>query len=345
MKKLIALALLLGCGVVQAAQFSKTIIMGDSLSSGGPDDWVFYAPSWYFSVDRNKSIGGRSMGDWTSQGAPDAGVAALADGWLTDHPEADSVILFVGVNDINSYNRGNGIQLFNNLQASINVIKTYPNIKEIVVVTPAPFGKDPGMFGYERAQEYMALAEPYCEADPLLYCFDAWNFMEDPDRPGFQKPGYTDGADQTHTIVAGAQALEEGMTAFIEANVIAASVTLPIDIDVDPWNTNNKVYPNSDYAISAAVLGSNEFDVMQINPATVKLGFATTYTPNPWLNDFDNDIGGHIDAVFGFKTEDTGIACNDTEVTLTGETYSGEPFERTDTIDATDCIELTCHPL
>jgi hypothetical protein len=118
-----------------------------------------------------------------------------------------------------------------------------------------------------------------------------------------------------------------------------------VDIDVDPWSTNNKVYPNSDYAIAAAVLGSNEFDVMQINPATVKLGFATTYTPNPWFEDVDHDPSSIPDAIFAFHTEETGIFCNATEVILTGDTFGGDKFSGTDTIDATDCTELMCHPL
>jgi len=118
-----------------------------------------------------------------------------------------------------------------------------------------------------------------------------------------------------------------------------------VDIDVDPWEggEDNVVYPNSDYPISVAVLGSDEFDVMQINPATVKLGFATTYTPDPWFEDFDHDPSSFTDATFAFHTEETGIFCNDTEVTLTGETFGGDKFSGTDTIDATDCEELICH--
>jgi len=121
-------------------------------------------------------------------------------------------------------------------------------------------------------------------------------------------------------------------------------VPIAVDIDVDPWSPTNIIKPNSDLPIPVAVLGSSAFDVMQIDPATVKLGFATTYTPNPWFDDFDNDPSSITDAIFAFHTEETGIACNDTEVTLTGETLSGDLFEGTDTIDTTDCVAASCHP-
>ena len=50
------------------------------------------------------------------------------------------------------------------------------------------------------------------------------------------------------------------------------------------------------------------------------------------------------DTTLKFWTGDTGIFCNDTEVTLSGETYAGEAFSGTDTIDASDCVDVGCHP-
>ena len=124
-----------------------------------------------------------------------------------------------------------------------------------------------------------------------------------------------------------------------------APQNLIVDIDVDPWSGNNLIKPNSDFPIPVAVLGSGEFDVMQIDPATVKLAEATNFMPMPWFHNIDGDAGDFPDAVFGFATEETGIFCNDTKVTLTGETYSGILFEGTSAIDATDCAVLMCHPL
>ena len=57
-------------------------------------------------------------------------------------------------------------------------------------------------------------------------------------------------------------------------------------------------------------------------------------------------IGGQLhgdDTVARFQVAESGIQCNDTEVGLTGETYAGELFTGSDTIDATQCEEGGCH--
>ena len=50
------------------------------------------------------------------------------------------------------------------------------------------------------------------------------------------------------------------------------------------------------------------------------------------------------DVAFGFRIEDSGILCDDTEVTLTGETYAGQPFVGTDDITTVECTSSSCHP-
>jgi hypothetical protein len=45
-----------------------------------------------------------------------------------------------------------------------------------------------------------------------------------------------------------------------------------------------------------------------------------------------------------FDMQDTGIFCNDVEVSLTGETDLGEVIIGTDVIDATQCVTGGCHP-
>jgi hypothetical protein len=41
--------------------------------------------------------------------------------------------------------------------------------------------------------------------------------------------------------------------------------------------------------------------------------------------------------VFHFKTQETGIACNDADATLDGETFGGTQFTGTDTVKTVGC--------
>ena len=81
----------------------------------------------------------------------------------------------------------------------------------------------------------------------------------------------------------------------------------------------------------------------QVSKEVVKRRFKTYKGTKEEFEDFDDDPSNFIDANFAFHTEETGIMCNETEVTLTGETFGGDEFSGTDTIDATDCEELICH--
>ncbi|MGD8589816.1 MAG: hypothetical protein PVG22_13405 [Chromatiales bacterium] len=57
------------------------------------------------------------------------------------------------------------------------------------------------------------------------------------------------------------------------------------------------------------------------------------------MNDriIDVDGDGDLDQVFYFLTVETGIACGDTEATLTGQTYEGVMVSGTDSIITMGC--------
>jgi hypothetical protein len=126
---------------------------------------------------------------------------------------------------------------------------------------------------------------------------------------------------------------------------------LPVLIDIDPWSPDDEVYTNSDNPIPVGVFSGSmvngdpvDFDTSKIDPESVRLGIGDA--PNiafPWPLDHNGDY--NTDTTYVFKTEDTGIFCGDTEVTLTGETYSGQVFVGASTIDASDCETSFCHPL
>jgi probable HAF family extracellular repeat protein len=128
------------------------------------------------------------------------------------------------------------------------------------------------------------------------------------------------------------------------------SPPLTVTIDIQPWDATNAVQPSSDNPISVAVLSTNvvdgeaaNFDATQVNPASLNFGIGeASNIATPWVTDLDGDSDS--DVLFSFSTQDTGIVCDDTEATLTGETYSAAPFTGTDFVTTTDCVDTGCHP-
>ena len=53
------------------------------------------------------------------------------------------------------------------------------------------------------------------------------------------------------------------------------------------------------------------------------------------MKDVDDD--GDMDLLLHFNTQESGIACGDSEATLTGELFSGEPISDTDAIKTVNC--------
>ena len=133
------------------------------------------------------------------------------------------------------------------------------------------------------------------------------------------------------------------------ASIIPIPAT--VEIDVDPWSSANIVKPNSDNPIVVAIMGSStgtgdatNFDANQVDPASLKFGVgeAPNIAVMPFIADFDGDT--NTDTAFGFGTQAAGIFCGDTEISLTGETFGGQAFTGTDSIDTTDCVTGSCHP-
>ena len=53
------------------------------------------------------------------------------------------------------------------------------------------------------------------------------------------------------------------------------------------------------------------------------------------VDDVNND--GFTDMVFHFSSKDTGIACGDSEATLTAQTFDGEEINGTDSVKTAGC--------
>ena len=122
------------------------------------------------------------------------------------------------------------------------------------------------------------------------------------------------------------------------------------NIDIDPWSVDNPVAPDSDDGIHVVVFSSStangeavDLDTSKIDPTTLRLGRGGARNQSiPWPMDQNSDY--NTDATFTFATPDANVRCEDTELTLTGVTYSGVAFTGTDTITTEDCGGASCHP-
>jgi hypothetical protein len=139
--------------------------------------------------------------------------------------------------------------------------------------------------------------------------------------------------------------------------IVGHAAIVPVDceetlaIDVDPFNNPNIVRPDDDYTVTVGIMGMNTThgDAIDFNPATeldaASLKFGIGEAPNvaiPVAADLDGDT--NQDLLVGFSMLDSGIACGDTELEVTGLMYSGLPIIATDIIETTDCATGTCHP-
>jgi len=109
--------------------------------------------------------------------------------------------------------------------------------------------------------------------------------------------------------------------------------THPVDIDIYPNRTPNRIYLNRNYTIYVAVLGNSEFNVTELDSSTVKFGLTGTEASPvraPILRDLNTD--GFTDAMYGFQTFACGFALGDTEGALKGKLTIGTDVVGSDSV-------------
>jgi hypothetical protein len=125
--------------------------------------------------------------------------------------------------------------------------------------------------------------------------------------------------------------------------------TVPVAMEVDPWNAApidpdaTATFPIIVYSSSLVTGDLDNFDATAIDDSELKLGYsAAAPVSGPFISDWDSD--GLADAGYQFQTQDTGIACEDTEVQVQGTTVDGLVFAGTGAIATLDCPDSGCHP-
>jgi hypothetical protein len=104
-----------------------------------------------------------------------------------------------------------------------------------------------------------------------------------------------------------------------------------VDIDIKPGNRRNVINPRKKGSIWVAILSDSEspFDPSsQVDTATVEFGPEGAKAARYKVKDVNSD--GLDDLLLRFRIPDTGIVCGDTEASLSGTTFDGQPITGTD---------------
>jgi len=151
------------------------------------------------------------------------------------------------------------------------------------------------------------------------------------------------GTDRAPASVALADLDRDGALDAVTGNVLGDSVTVLVnqcdpparlvDLDIKPGSDRNAIPLADRSVIPVAILGSETFDVADVDATTLRFGpggAPLAHLHGPHFADVNGD--GVTDLLAHFRVEDTGIAFGDRMACLTGETLDGQRFKGCDSI-------------
>jgi probable HAF family extracellular repeat protein len=108
----------------------------------------------------------------------------------------------------------------------------------------------------------------------------------------------------------------------------------PVEIDINPGSEPNRINLRSRGVLPVAILGSDDFDVADIDVSTLAFGPGEA-PPAHRKGGHSEDVNGDdlLDLVSHYRTQEAGIAWGDTEACVTAETVGGAPVRGCDTIE------------
>ena len=104
-----------------------------------------------------------------------------------------------------------------------------------------------------------------------------------------------------------------------------------VEIDIKPGGDPNSINPTSPGVIPVAILGSDTFDVANVDVTKIAFGpgaVSFIHRNGPHFEDVNGD--GFTDLLAHYRVGETGIASGDTEACVTGELLDGMSFEGCD---------------